>query len=202
MGLTAIGTALGASAANAAAVGAAVISTTTAVASGAANYVQQVNNAEAQQEYQDQVNQQITEATIENYKELSKVEQDVLYNTSQDSLEHQIAALQNASSQVAMSSASGISGGSADARMREIARLKDKGDTDIRMAREQQLRNIDAQAKSLQQGAKASYLNAPIQKPSVWGAVAQGAQSGASMFTGSLALDKAWRDSSKVGSGV
>lgn len=202
MGLTAIGTALGASAANAAAVGAAVVSTTTAVVSGAASYMQQANNAEAQAEYQKLQNEQITDATIENYKELSKAEADVLYNAGQDSLEHQITALQTASSNIAASSALGIGGGSADARMRDIYRRKSVGDTDIKMARDQQLRNIDAQAKSLQQGAQASYINAPIQKPSVWGSVAQGAKSGANMFTSSQAFDKAWRGSSQVGTGV
>lgn len=193
MGLAAAGSFIAANAAT--------ISTVVAVASAAGNYMQQSANAEAQGEYQEKQNQQVKDATIENYKELSKVEQDALYNAGQDSLENQISALQAASSQRATDSALGLGGGSADARMTDIARRKSIGDTDIRMARDQQLQNIDAQAKSLQQGAKANLINSPIQKPSIWGAVAQGASTGASMYNTTRNMGTAMRDSSNVGTG-
>lgn len=203
MGLLAtIGTAVGASAANAAAVGAAVVSTATAAVSGAANYIQQSQNAEAQAEYQKQVNENITEATIENYHELGKAEQDALYNAGQDSLQNQINALKEASALEAYSSATGARGGATNMLLTDIMRKKAVGETDIRMARDQQLRNIDSQAKALQRGAQASYINTPIQKPSVWTSAAQGASTAANAYGTVTKLDKAWRDSSKVGSGV
>lgn len=203
MGLiAAIGTAAGASAASAASVGAAIVSTGVGLVSGAANYIQQSNNAEAQAEYQKQVNENITEATIENYKELGKAEQDVLYNTSQDSLQNQINALKEASSLEAYASATGTRGGATNMLLNDIMRKKAVGETDIRMARDQQLRNIDSQAKALQRGAQASYVNTPIQRPSIWTSAAQGVSTAANAYGTVTKFDKAWRDSSKVGSGV
>ena len=199
MGLATIGGALGASAANATAVGAAALSTATAVASTAANFVSQSNAAEAQAAAQQQRNEMITEATIENYKELSKAEQATLYNAQQDSLENKIGAMEAMSQQEAMASATGVRGRSSDMIFNQMSQDKASNDTAIKMARDQQLYNINQQALSLQRGAEASYDNTPIRKPSAWQAVAAGASDGAQMFGSSMAFDKAWRDSSKVG---
>lgn len=172
------------------------------VASTAASYAQQASAASAQEKYQDAKNDQITKATIENYKELDKAEQDVAYNTAQDSLDNQIAALEGAANQEAFSSATGIRGRSTDMLMQNLARNKAINDSDISMAREQQLNNINTQARSIQNQAEASYDYTPIKKPSAFNAAISGIQTGMSVYQPATSMANSFRSADKVGSGV
>lgn len=198
MGLATIGTMIGASAANAAAAGAAAISVATGLATTAATHIQQTNNAKAQAEAQAKQNQMITEATIENYKDLSKAEQAVLYNAQQDSMENKISALESKSAMEARASATGVRGRSSDMLFNKLSMDKARGDTAIRQSRDQQLHNINQQAIALQTGAEASYDNTPIRKPSAWNSIAAGASAGANMYGTATSLNKAWTDSRRI----
>lgn len=170
-------------------------------ASAAASYAQQASMASAQEDYQEAKNDQITKATIENYKELDKAEQDVAYNTAQDSLDNQIAALEGAANQEAFSSATGIRGRSTDMLMQNLARNKAVNDTDIAMAREQQLNNINTQARSMQNQAEASYDYTPIKKPSAFNAAMTGVQTGMSVYQPATSMANSFRNASQVGTG-
>lgn len=198
MGFAAIGGMLGASAANAAAVGAAAVSTATAIAGTAVSMSAQAANAKAQAKHQNKVNENITKATVDNYKEITKAEQNVLYNTTQDTISNKIGQLKAESEAEARASATGVRGRSSDMVLNNLKLAGSQQQTSINMARDSQLENLRLQAVQLQTGAEQSYINTPIAKPSPWEALATGAQMGSSMYDMGTRFDKAWTGSRKL----
>ncbi len=157
-----------------------MVATGAGVLGSALSYTQQKSAAKAQIAYQEEQNQKITEATIENYKELSKTEQAALYNAGQDSLENQISYLQAKGTMQALTAATGVQGRSSDMLFNNLIMKRDQQATNIRMQLDETLDNVNAQAEQLQAGAEASYLDTPIQKPSVWDSVSYGVNTGLS----------------------
>ena len=199
MGFATIGAALGASAANAAAVGAAVVSTTTALAGTAASLSSQANTAKAQAEHQNKINENITKATIDNYKEITKAEQNVLYNAAQDTISNKIGQLRAESEAEAVASATGHRGRSSDMLMANLGLMGSQQQQSITMARDAQLENLNLQAKQLQTGAEQSFINTPIAKPSPWEALATGVNMGAQVHSFGSRIDSSITNSRKVG---
>lgn len=161
--------------------------------------IAQQDAATKQRNYQIKKNEQITEATIENYKELDKAEQDVMYNSAQDSLAAQIGALEASAQQAAYTGATGVAGGSVDNKRGQLYNQFSEQMNDINMSKRQQLSNINSQAKGILNQAKGSYDLTPIQKPSVLKAASDG-YSVSSMFkTGGDAAKKAYGESRPAG---
>lgn len=198
MGFAAIGGMLGASAANAAAVGAAAVSTATAVAGTAVSMSAQSNTAKAQAEQQNKINENITKATIDNYKEITKAEQNVLYNSTQDSISNKIGQLRAESEAEAVASATGHRGRSSDMLMANLGLMGTQQQTSITMARDAQLENLRTQAVQLQTGAEQSYVNTPIAKPSPWDALATGVGVGSQVHSFGTRLDSSISGTRKV----
>lgn len=198
MGFAAIGGMLGASAANAAAVGAAAVSTATAVAGTAVSMSAQASAAKNQAAHQNKVNEGITKATIDNYKEITKAEQNTLYNATQDSIANKIGQLRAESEAEAVASATGHRGRSSDMLMANLGLMGAQQQTSITMARDAQLDNLRAQAVQLQTGAEQSYINTPIAKPSPWEALATGASVGSQVHSFGTRLDTAISGTRKV----
>lgn len=140
----------------------------------AASYAQQYSAASNQADYQARKNQIQNEATIENYKQLDKAEQDIMYNSAQDSLKFQIEALEANAQQESVVGATGVTGGSVDHLRGKMKNKYTVGQHDIQRSRDQQLKNIDAQAKGMQQRAEASLDRTPIKKPSILQAASTG----------------------------
>lgn len=197
MGFAAIGGMLGATT-NAAAVGAAAVSTATAIAGTAASMASQKATAEAQAEHQNKINENITKATIDNYKEITKAEQNVLYNATQDSIANKIGQLKAESEAEAMASATGHRGRSSDMLMANLGLMGSQQEQSITMARDAQLENLRLQAVQLQTGAEQSYINTPIAKPSPWQALGEGVQLGTNVHSFGTRLDKAITGSRNV----
>ncbi len=161
-----------------------MVATGAGILGSAISYSQQKSAYDAQVAYQEEYNQKITEATIDNYKELSKTEQAILYNAGQDSLENQINYLQAKGTMDALTAATGVQGRSSDMIFNDLVLKRDQEATNIRMYRDESLDNVNAQAEQLQENAEASYDTTPIQKPSVWDSLSYGVNMGIS--TGQL----------------
>jgi thiamine pyrophosphokinase len=176
----------------------------------AGSLLQQTMNAKQAKEYQQAYNDQLTKATIENYKQLDKAEADIAYNSAQDNIDNQIAHLENAAKMQAFNSAVGVKGGSVDMLVENLNRGYLSSENDIDMLREQQLESINSQAREMQNRTQASYMNEPIQRPSIFKAASDGFALGSMVSDVSGALDKykesrsinnQTRSSGKVGSG-
>lgn len=187
MGFAAIGGALGVQASTVAA----AVSVATAAAGTAVSMAAQAKTAKGQAEQQNKINENITKATIDNYKEITKAEQNVLYNSTQDSISNKIGQLRAESEAEAVASATGHRGRSSDMLMANLGLMGTQQQTSITMARDAQLENLRTQAVQLQTGAEQSYVNTPIAKPSPWDALATGVGVGSQVHSFGSRLDTA-----------
>lgn len=194
MGFAAIGGALGVQASTVAA----AVSVATAAAGAAVSMSAQASAAKNQAAHQNKVNEGITKATIDNYKEITKAEQNTLYNATQDSLANKIGQLRAESEAEAVASATGHRGRSSDMLMANLGLMGTQQQTSITMARDAQLDNLRTQAVQLQTGAEQSYVNTPISKPSPWEALATGASVGSQVHSFGTRLDSAISGTRKV----
>lgn len=194
MGFAAIGGALGVQASTVAA----AVSVATAAAGAAVSMSAQASAAKNQAAHQNKINEGITKATIDNYKEITKAEQNTLYNATQDSIANKIGQLRAESEAEAVASATGNRGRSSDMLMANLGLMGTQQQTSITMARDAQLENLRTQAVQLQTGAEQSYVNTPIAKPSPWEALSTGVSIGSQVHSFGTRLDSAISGTRKV----
>lgn len=146
------------------------------VAAAVGNYQTQSAMANASKEH----NEQVIQNMVDNYHQLAGAEVDTLDASYDASLQAQTDYLQAKAQAQNVAAATGTAGGSVDMLLGELSRQKAEGMAEIIQNRETAFADIQAQAKSIENGANAN-LQA-IKKPSVTQAVIAGVQTGASVY--------------------
>jgi flagellar biosynthesis component FlhA len=142
-----------------------IISGVTAAAQAAASYAQSKSAADAQEEY----NKQLEKQAIESYSELDKQEADAIEASHKESLQAQREYMKARSTIELQAAATGTYGQSIDVAIEDLNTGLGQRMADITSRREMQLDNIDTQAKNIRNQAKGS-SDYTIQPPAFYSA--------------------------------
>lgn len=132
--------------------------------------IQQRKMAEANKKAQDQQNEQLRVAAIQQYDDLSAEEISIREQSNLTGLEQQKQLLRAQAAENNIAGASGTYGGSVDSIMSDLRQTKGKNMASINNQRSAQLDGIKQQAESIRYGARAQMSNRIFHKPS-WGEI-------------------------------
>ena len=122
-------------------------------------------NAEAQAKAQEQNNQSIRLAAVQQYDDLSRAERDVIEQADLESLDQQRQHIQAQGRVNAMAGASGTYGGSVDSVLRDLVQTRGRNVAAIRSNKKTQLDDIRVQSEAIRFGARAQQGNRVFTKP-------------------------------------
>jgi hypothetical protein len=148
------------------------------VASVGVQYMTAQKDAKNAKEAQDKYNENVRETTRDQLKDATSAKADLLENSGKDSLQASLDFMEAKSSTEANANAVGARGGSFDMLLNDMKSESAQVKSDVNANRTQGFRQMQKQSDAIRQGGARNLDNRVIKRPSMAGAIMQGASSG------------------------